>query len=412
MTCEESDIPSWLNETFFENILRTREKDSTISVDSLQVSLASGKGEHYASIIFRGKFNSVQNGNKKRYNVIIKAPYEENELANDIFKQYNFFGQEMEMYDRILPECQKLLATIDDHSQISPQSLFCDYEKSVFVCEDLSAKGFQMADRKTGLDRQHIELVLKKIAKLHATSIAIEAKSRYNLKKFDTGIFNRKTSAFTTYFLTSLDALVNCISRWKDYEYYVEKLIKLRPHFEERARQMYEPNENDFNVLIHGDLWTNNLLYKYSDEHKPIDVQIVDYQLMCWAPAAIDLHFLFNTSLKEDLKRTIYDELVQFYHLHLSDTLKKLGLGNKVPTLHELQISMLKNEFSVLTSGLIEQPVMILDDEYAADADFNALLGLDSRSLKFKENLYKNEKIHSVIRYLLPRLDQKGLLDC
>ncbi|XP_055706849.1 uncharacterized protein LOC129803968 [Phlebotomus papatasi] len=412
VACEDSDIPNWLNQPFFENILRKRKKEDGIFVDSLQLEFVGGKGENYASTLYRGQFNSTLNRNKRRYSMIIKTTYEDNQLANDILSEYNIFKQEMEMYDQILPEYQRLLRTIDDHSQISPKSIYCDYDNSIIVFEDLSARGFKMVDRRVRLDRYHAELVLMKLARLHAASVAVEAKSTYNLKKFQTGMFNRKTSGVSSYFLTNLDALINCISKWKGYEYYADKLRKLRPHLEERARQMYDPKDDDLNVLIHGDLWTNNVMFKYNNQEQPIDVQIVDYQFMCWAPATVDLHYFFNTSLIEDLRQTSIDELVQFYHKHLSDTLQKLGLGEKIPTLHQFQISMLKNEFGRLIYGLLSQPVMIVDGEAAADADFNAIIGLDSRSLQFKENVYKNEKVHCAIRHLLPRLDHRGLLDC
>uniref|UniRef100_A0A1L8DYH1 Putative ecdysteroid kinase n=1 Tax=Nyssomyia neivai TaxID=330878 RepID=A0A1L8DYH1_9DIPT len=412
VACADSEIPNWLNQPFFENILRERKKENGIFVDSLQLDFVGGKGENYASTLYRGQFNSTLNRNQRRYSLIIKTTYEDNQLANDILSEYNIFKQEMEMYDQILPEYHRLLRSIEDYTQISPKSLYCDYQNSIIVFEDLSTKGFQMADRKMRLDREHAEMVLEKLAKLHAASVAVDANGTYNLKKYRTGMFNRKTSGVASCFTTNFDALINCISTWKGYEYYVEKLEKLRENFEEKALDLYDPKDDCLNVLIHGDLWTNNVMFRYNNQQRPIDVQIVDYQFMCWAPATIDLFYFLHTSLTEDLRQTIIDELVQFYHYHLSETLHKLGHGHRAPTLHSFQISMLKGQFAAFIYGLLSQPIMIIDGAAATEADFNAIIGLDSRSLQFKEKMYKNEKVHNAIRHLLPQLDRKGLLDC
>ncbi|GAB0088780.1 uncharacterized protein DMENIID0001_032440 [Sergentomyia squamirostris] len=412
VACADSEVPNWLNRPFFEDILRKRKKEKDILVDSLKLEFVGGKGENYASTIYRGQFNTVLNQNQRRCSMIVKTAYEDNQLANDILSKNNVFTQEMEMYDKILPLYHKLLRSVGDCTQISPKSLFSDYKSKIIVFQDLSAKDFKMIDRRIRLDYEHATLVLTKLARLHAASVAVQEKGIYDLKRFDMGMFNRKTYGITSFFVTNYDALTNCVAKMMGYEMYADKLRKLRPHLVERGLKLYDPKEDELNVLIHGDLWTTNVMFRYDAEQKPIEVQLVDYQYMCWAPLTIDLHYFFNSSLTEELRQTGIDGLVQFYHHHLSDTLIKLGFGHKAPTLHELQISMLKSEFCSLIFGLLSQPTMIVDGALATEADFNAIIGLDERSLQFKEKVYTNEKVHRAIRHLLPQLDRRGLLDC
>ena len=47
------------------------------------------------------------------------------------------------------------------------------------------------------------------------------------------------------------------------------------------------------------------------------------------------------TSLNEEIKLDKFDFLIQFYHYHLSETLKKLNYQQNIPTLREIQIEML-----------------------------------------------------------------------
>lgn len=66
------------------------------------------------------------------------------------------------------------------------------------------------------------------------------------------------------------------------------------------------------------------------------DMIFIDFQYSCWASPMIDLHFLFNISLHESLRTQYFDELLRFYHEHLSICLKRLGHNKEIPTFDEL----------------------------------------------------------------------------
>ena len=113
--------------------------------------------------------------------------------------------------------------------------------------------------------------------------------------------------------------------------------------FIEKATALYDLNENNFNVLNHGDLWINNMMFLYKDE-QPIDVLMVDFQLSSWNSPVFDLIYFFNTSLHEDIREAGQDELIQFYHENLVKTLRKLNYRGKIITLHELQLQFLEKQ--------------------------------------------------------------------
>lgn len=75
------------------------------------------------------------------------------------------------------------------------------------------------------------------------------------------------------------------------------------------------------------------------------EMRFIDFQYSCWASPTIDLHFFFNTSLHESLRPHRFDDLIEFYHEHLSNFLKCLGYKKHTPTLDEFKQQYLDRSF-------------------------------------------------------------------
>lgn len=147
-------------------------------------------------------------------------------------------------------------------------------------------------------------------------------------------------------YLTNLDALIEQIATWENYDYYVNKLRNLRSILIEKGHQAFSADPNHFNTLIHGDLWRTNIMLKYKGTTSELDnVAFLDFQFSCWTSPTIDLHYLFNTSLQEDLRLHHQEELVQYYHKKLVTVLKRSNYRSHVPTLLEFQVQFLQKSF-------------------------------------------------------------------
>lgn len=159
-------------------------------------------------------------------------------------------------------------------------------------------------------------------------------------------MFNRKVMALGTFYSTLLDALIEMISTWNDFDYYREKLCRFRSKLIEKGQQTFDASQNEFNTLIHGDFWTNNIMLKYTNDDKKFDnVALIDFQFCCWTSPAIDLQYFFNTSLNEDLRLHHQDELLQYYHEILSLTLKRLNYQKHVPNVQEFRLQFMAKSF-------------------------------------------------------------------
>lgn len=65
-------------------------------------------------------------------------------------------------------------------------------------------------------------------------------------------MLSRNIEAFHCFFNSHLEALGNEVSEWPGYSYYAEKLIKMRPNLCENASRVFDLDENDLHVLVHG----------------------------------------------------------------------------------------------------------------------------------------------------------------
>lgn len=159
------------------------------------------------------------------------------------------------------------------------------------------------------------------------------------------GMLNRTTSTFDNLYVSLLDKLIEVVSKWGSYVHYVEKLTKLRSHLTEKGKRSFDAKSNQFNTLIHGDIWVNNTMYSYNAKNEPEKMMLVDFQFCCWTSPTIDLHYFLNTSLEDELRLNHQEELLQFYHSELSRMLTSLQYKKHIPTLDEFHVQFMENSF-------------------------------------------------------------------
>lgn len=146
-------------------------------------------------------------------------------------------------------------------------------------------------------------------------------------------------------FLGRMDTLIDTVSNWPDFSYYLPKLKALRCRLMEKCIETVRPMPQHFNSIIHGDFWTNNIMLAHDDGDKLKGVALIDFQFPCWSSPTLDLHYFFNTSLEEDLRMNHQEALLQFYHNELARTLEALEYKQHIPTLHEFNVQFLEKAF-------------------------------------------------------------------
>jgi hypothetical protein len=287
------EIPGWLTNEFIQNILQNHHQNKSLTVKCLKIQQCGAKGESYASIMYRiGTYfcDGINQGTTKFESYIAKTlPTAKIAIEKLGSANYNVQNKEMEMYQKSLPEFKRLLDSINEDSDFFPNVLAVVWKHDVIILEDLVTKKFVMADRLVGLDMDHIKMALRKLARMHAASAMILAEDPSAFAHLDTGLFTRKTDVYHVMYESLCEALVEEVNEWDGYEYYAKKLNKVRNPLVSYARRSFDCDDGDFHVLIHGDLWTTNMMYKYDDAGAPTDCVMYDYQFACVGSPALDL---------------------------------------------------------------------------------------------------------------------------
>jgi hypothetical protein len=149
---------------------------------------------------------------------------------------------------------------------------------SAIVSDDLKEQGFRMADRTVGLDMKHCLLVMKTLALSHAASAVLHLKDPEIFKPFGESVYcerNRKTTEM--FIQSSMESLAKEVEKWPLYkDRFAFKLHRLADKTVDFLIEDLERNDDDFNVFVHGDLWVNNMMFRYSeDTDEVVDVRYI-----------------------------------------------------------------------------------------------------------------------------------------
>nr|CAD7455077.1 unnamed protein product [Timema tahoe] len=323
--------PTWLTNDFLQRILRKSEGNPSLSVIESSTKDVAGKGDHYASAMYKVA-------------VDIKSDTNEEKVSPSKFKK---FGADCIYFEEKKP--------------------------FMLILEDICLKGFRLAERRKGLDLSHSVLVLKTLARFHAVSIALHEKEPNFIESFkENGFFEESIATEMDKMISSsINAIANKVESWPDCgPRYAEKLRKCLLNFRQRLLGVMKPKNNPFNVLIHGDLWLNNMMFKYDDVSGTVeDVMFVDYQLCCFTSFALDLQYFIHTSPMDVVRKENTEELLKTYYDELCDTLVCLGSGHKRITFQELQDEYERKAFYGFFSLVTVLPIVMSDPDDAMDMD-------------------------------------------
>ncbi|XP_046389628.1 uncharacterized protein LOC124158538 [Ischnura elegans] len=233
-------------------------------------------------------------------------------------------------------------------------------DTEMIILEDVSKKGYVIRDKMIPLDLEHARIVMRTIARFHAASFLMKSNSpsarRPDNANYMDEVFlpakemfltkERTSSGYQWAMATAKTTSSAVAGFWPEHFGSDEKKEEIRQRVKEcwgKLFQITQPSEKYFNVLCHGDVWVNNIMFRDNamsgKEKKPVDALLVDLQLIRFAPVAIDLLLFLHTSTTRKFRQDNLNELLEEYHKQLGNIVGKKEL-DELMSLEKLKESM------------------------------------------------------------------------
>nr|XP_024219656.1 uncharacterized protein LOC112211717 [Halyomorpha halys] len=340
-----------MDKEVLEVVLRKFARESNIErIMEMKIEAAFFKGEDFIENMYRATLKVVMgSGRISTKSFIFKKIKRE---TPETFKDYRFTNAETSVYLRVLPQMDYLMEEFKD----TEGPLWCtlinySHVDSVIMLEDLTASGFNTVDRTKLQDIEHARLVLRNLGRFHAMAKVLEERGQISKDGYKPWPFLYNEACYKALVFGGLMALVKGMrATWgKEWSETADLLGKITfEDFEKRLKRCVNFGKDIFRCLNHGDLWNNNMMFKYNWEGKPIEIRFVDFKVPHYNSPCLDVIYYIYSCIKPNLRRQKYKSLIKLYHESLTSSLDRFDFKGSKPSLNEIEQTMERLSFSIL----------------------------------------------------------------
>uniref|UniRef100_A0A182Q4D1 CHK kinase-like domain-containing protein n=1 Tax=Anopheles farauti TaxID=69004 RepID=A0A182Q4D1_9DIPT len=411
---DEMNAPSWMDNRFFEQVLRQSERDETLAVKEVRLLPGTKPGDHLASVIFRALVRHDKS--PEEVSLIVKTLPTEEGMKKDLLKDGYVFETETMMYTVVVPAMHQLLQSVGDHTVLGARLLY--HQKHpvwVMVFEDITKQGYDMKTKQ--LDYEESKVIFAKLARWHAASMFL-IDTIPDMKKLNKGVYNlfEENDTFLQMWQGNLETLSQVVLDLPGLEQYSERIRNVKEKIFKRASAIYNYDPTSYvHVLNHGDCHYKNMMFKRTDG-KLDDIMLLDFQMSVWTTPAVDLIYALYNTVSIDTREEHRNELISFYHQELIECLNKFGYMRKPPTLLQIQLEILKCGHLEFLLAATFVPFMCVDITEIMDMPENGEgFEMDfTDTAKLVDSFRRCYLTPVYVKFLkknLPKLAHKGLVD-
>lgn len=234
-----------------------------------------------------------------------------------------------------------------------------------------------------------------------------------------------------SFFRNIATTVASAVKNWNGFEIIAKKLSNIPSHAYENMYKEYLPTENGFNVLLHGDIWSNNIMFQYNQHGQPTDIRLVNLlnNFLCSVefivsnhPRKVDFALCKHTNPSYDLALLLYgsgqselitqadrERLIQFYYIELVKLLEKLNYPKKLPTLLDIQTVVFR--FDLYNALVVLFVIGLRYMEESFDGGFMELTETTHKNDEKSAQMYSHPKCIKELKYLLDMFDRRGYFD-
>lgn len=290
-------------------------------------------------------FVNVQVGTSNKCFQFFVKSYPEQDSTKAFAKEFGAFKKEVGFYTEILQELIRFGVSLPYAVCYHGRT---DDVNDFVVLEDLSKSEYRLVNRRNGLDFEHCAVTLKGLARLHATSVIHEKNKRKPLNKVYDYLFytffnpEDRGNKAENIFQQNIDTFKKLVTLMPQYKNSIHEVQKQLDDAYDKASKFLSTSDV-LNVVCHGDIWINNILFKYEkqgDNEILVDAKLVDLQLVTYGPPTIDLLVFFYASTTRSFREQNVNKLLEIYYECFSNTLS--ALGESVP---KFTLQFLREDF-------------------------------------------------------------------
>ncbi|XP_015431089.1 PREDICTED: uncharacterized protein LOC107187490 [Dufourea novaeangliae] len=303
----------------------------------------------------------------KKINFFTKLPPPSTSPQYDFIQEYGTFKKEVALYTTVFPE------VLDGLDNRCIPECFLGLENDVIVLEDMAHSGYEMTDKRKPFDYEHCKILMRTLARFHAKSLIFEEVCQKNLHDefshcMQETLWPLKDGRAKAMFDAAVKGTVSVIDLMPELS--VDKRRSFRAKVIDLCADhavKLSPSTRHKNVLCHGDLWANNILFKYDDDGKPLECCLIDFQLARYNPPAHDILCFLQFTTTRKLREEHSEDLFRVYHETMAEALQeaKLDIANIFPW-NEFIESIEDLRVMCITHGVLNIPIMLLEPKAAS----------------------------------------------
>ncbi|CAG9854565.1 unnamed protein product [Phyllotreta striolata] len=301
------------------------------------ISQGTAPGEHYGSVILAVdlKIRKKSDAKNEQHLRLIAKLLPANEMLRKVFNVYVTFKKEVLAYTDAVPAIARFQQLHGIPAEKSYRNLFpkCHGarinadtdvlevdDQCVLLLENLKIRGFRTEDRLRGLDAEAVRLILRDLARFHATPVAFKLLDReeFDAKVMpclvDSSVMEEVPHIRSVFHDSILEGALDC--------------AELAPHWDriravcEAVKSLKKPEPGEpWATVCHQDFWTSNTMIR-KEGGRCVENKIVDLQLTGYDSGLKDLVFFLFTSVINEVLDEHFDEFLKIYYDAFIDTLK------------------------------------------------------------------------------------------
>ncbi|XP_063825994.1 uncharacterized protein LOC135075485 [Ostrinia nubilalis] len=311
-----------LTEKQLHQIVKEYEGEEPWQLTDYSIKPATEGLAGFLGVHLKIRLNVKLEGRTKTIHLFAKCMPFDNKPKIDFIDRNNFYRREMIMFQLI----EKMRAS-EGPNPWCTRALVCN--ESILVLPDLHVQGYATRPHNRTLDLPHVLVAAASLARCHAAVAKHEARfdKPHSFYREHESTLTEPNFVASPWLTAAAKLTTNILTAFST------KPLKDIPGLEDKIHHGFLAacddltlHEDTLNVVLHKDMWPNNIMFKY-ENGLPANALLIDFQCIRYGPPSFDLMaFLYLTtsrSFREQHERKILHYYYCVFYESLDDATKR-----------------------------------------------------------------------------------------